>query len=60
MKMDFLGLRTLTVIQNAAEQVERGYGIHLDMETIDYNDKNVLASIGTGKCVESFSWKVLE
>lgn len=50
LKMDFLGLRTLTVIQNAAEQVERGYGIHLDMETIDYNDKNVLASIGTGKC----------
>ena len=51
LKMDFLGLRTLTVIQNAAEQVERGYGIHLDMETIDYNDKNVLASIGTGKCL---------
>ena len=50
LKMDFLGLRTLTVIQNAAEQVERGYGIHLDMEKIDYNDKNVLASIGTGKC----------
>ena len=43
LKMDFLGLRTLTVIQNAAEQVERGYGIHLDMEKIDYNDKNVLA-----------------
>ena len=50
LKMDFLGLRTLTVIQNAAEQVERGYGIHLDMVKIDYNDKNVLASIGTGKC----------
>ena len=57
LKMDFLGLRTLTVIQNAAEQVERGYGIHLDMEKIDYNDKNVLASIGTGKCDGIFpSW----
>ena len=50
LKMDFLGLRTLTVIQNAVQQIERGYGVHLDMETIDYNDKNVLASIGTGKC----------
>ena len=50
LKMDFLGLRTLTVIQNAARQVEKNYGIHLDMEKIDYNDKEVLASIGTGKC----------
>lgn len=50
LKMDFLGLRTLTVIQNAVKQVEHNFGIHLDMETIDYNDKEVLAAIGTGKC----------
>lgn len=50
LKMDFLGLRTLTVIQNAVKQVEHNCGIHLDMETIDYNDKEVLAAIGTGKC----------
>ncbi len=50
LKMDFLGLRTLTVIQNAAQQVEQNCGVHLDMEKIDYNDKEVLASIGTGKC----------
>ncbi len=50
LKMDFLGLRTLTVIQNAARQVEENYGIHLDMGKIDYNDKEVMASIGTGKC----------
>ncbi len=50
LKMDFLGLRTLTVIQDAVEQVERGHGICLDMDHIDYNDKDVLAAIGTGKC----------
>ncbi len=50
LKMDFLGLRTLTVIQNAVKQVEHSTGIRLDMEAIDYNDKEVLASIGTGKC----------
>ena len=50
LKMDFLGLRTLTVIQDAVEQVERGHGIRLDMDHIDYNDKDVLAAIGTGKC----------
>ena len=50
LKMDFLGLRTLTVIQNAVRQAEENYGVHLVMEEIDYNDKDVLASIGTGKC----------
>ena len=50
LKMDFLGLRTLTVIQNAVRQAEENYGVHLEMEQIDYNDKQVLASIGTGKC----------
>ena len=50
LKMDFLGLRTLTVIQNAVCQAEENYGVHLVMEEIDYNDKEVLASIGTGKC----------
>ena len=49
LKMDFLGLRTLTVIQNAVKQVEHNYGIHLEMEKIDYNDNQVLESIGTGK-----------
>ncbi|MDO5406820.1 MAG: DNA polymerase III subunit alpha [Eubacteriales bacterium] len=50
LKMDFLGLRTLTVIQNAVRQVEKNCGIRLDMEAIDYNDREVLAAIGTGKC----------
>ncbi len=49
LKMDFLGLRTLTVIQNAAKLVEKGRGIKLDMDHIDFDDKAVLASIGTGK-----------
>ena len=49
LKMDFLGLRTLTVIQNAVHYVEKNRGIHLDMEHIDYEDKAVLASIGTGR-----------
>ena len=49
LKMDFLGLRTLTVIQNAVRQVKRTTGIMLDMDQIYYNDKKVLDSIGTGK-----------
>ena len=49
LKMDFLGLRTLTVIQNAVRLAEKDYGIKLDMDHIDYSDKKVLESIGTGR-----------
>ena len=49
LKMDFLGLRTLTVIQNAVKLAERSIHQKIDMGKIDYNDKEVLDSIGTGK-----------
>lgn len=49
LKMDFLGLRTLTVIQNAVRFAGKSNGISIDINNIDYNDKKVLASIGTGK-----------
>ena len=49
LKMDFLGLRTLTVIQNAVRMVEQGHGCKIDVDHIDYNDKAVLDSLGTGK-----------
>ena len=49
LKMDFLGLRTLTVIQNATRLAEKSAGKIIDMHAIDYNDKAVLDSIGTGK-----------
>ncbi|MCH5254643.1 MAG: DNA polymerase III subunit alpha [Lachnospiraceae bacterium] len=49
LKMDFLGLRTLTVIQNAVAIVEKNTGIQIDIDNIDYNDPAVLASIGTGR-----------
>ncbi|MCI8416545.1 MAG: DNA polymerase III subunit alpha [Lachnospiraceae bacterium] len=49
LKMDFLGLRTLTVIQDAVELVKKDFQIQLDMEHISYDDKDVLASIGTGR-----------
>ena len=49
LKMDFLGLRTLTVIQNAVHLVEQNRGIRLDIRKIDFNDKKVLDSLGTGR-----------
>ena len=49
LKMDFLGLRTLTVIQDAEKLASKSAGKEIDVEKIDYDDKEVLASIGTGK-----------
>ncbi|MBR3646394.1 MAG: DNA polymerase III subunit alpha, partial [Lachnospiraceae bacterium] len=49
LKMDFLGLRNLTVIQKAQRFVKENRGVDLDMMKIDYNDKAVLDLIGTGK-----------
>ena len=50
LKMDFLGLRTLTVISDAVKLVEKNHGIKIDVDNIDYDDKKVLDSIGTGRC----------
>ena len=46
LKMDFLGLRTLTVINDAA--VMAGLGSAYEME-LDYEDKNVFDMLSTGK-----------
>ncbi len=49
LKMDFLGLRTLTVIQNAVRMAEKSHNIEIDIDHIDFEDKKVLDSLGTGK-----------
>ncbi len=49
LKMDFLGLRTLTVIQNAVKLVEKSKQIKIDMDHVDFDDKAVLDSLGTGR-----------
>jgi DNA polymerase-3 subunit alpha len=50
LKMDFLGLRTLTVINDAVKLVEKNYGKKLNMDEIDYNDQAVMDMISAGKC----------
>lgn len=48
LKMDFLGLRNLTVIQNALRFIKKNRGLDIYLNKIDYSDKNVLHYIGTG------------
>lgn len=49
LKMDFLGLRTLTVIQNAVRLANRRPDTNIDIDKIDYDDQAVFDMIGTGK-----------
>ena len=49
LKMDFLGLRTLTVLKDAVKNIKASKGIDVDIDHIDFNDKAVLDFIGTGK-----------
>lgn len=48
LKMDFLGLRTLTVIQQAAKEASKKAGREIDMLSIDFNDPEVMEMIGSG------------
>ena len=49
LKMDFLGLRTLTVIQNTVKNIKAGHGVDIDIDHIDFDDKAVLDMISAGK-----------
>ena len=49
LKMDFLGLRNLTVIQNAEKSISKRLGRTFSVDEIDYNDPKVFAYIGTGQ-----------
>jgi DNA polymerase-3 subunit alpha len=49
LKMDFLGLRTLTVLRDAVDLIERDKGVHIDIDEIDFDDKKVLTSLGSGR-----------
>ena len=49
LKMDFLGLRTLTVIQDAIQLVQKSTGERIVPEKMNYDDKEVLDLVGSGK-----------
>ncbi len=48
LKMDFLGLRNLTIIENAVKIIEQTKGIKIDMNNIDYESKEVFDTISSG------------
>lgn len=48
LKMDFLGLRNLTVIRDALELIEKNHGVRIDFSKMDYDDPAVYEMIAGG------------
>ena len=53
-KFDFLGLKTLTVIDNAVKLVQKRYGKKIDWYEVDINDKKVYELIQSGHTLGLF------
>ncbi len=49
LKMDFLGLRTLTVIRDAVEHIKREHGVSVDIDALSMDDKDVYDMISAGE-----------
>ena len=54
LKMDFLGLRTLTVMNDAINMVKENRGIDIDLDKIDMEDQEVYKMIGEGNTAGVF------
>ncbi len=54
LKMDFLGLRTLTVMRDTVDMVKESRGIDVDIDGLDLKDPEVYTMIGEGKTVGVF------
>lgn len=54
LKMDFLGLRTLTVIRDAIKMIEENHNVHIDFQNISYDDAKVYQLISSGNTAGVF------
>ena len=57
LKMDFLGLRNLTVIKNTIKDVKKNRGIDVDLGKIDVNDKKVIEQFNKAKTIGIFQFE---
>ncbi len=49
LKMDFLGLRTLTVLRDAIAMIRQNHGVTIDINAIDTQDQKVYELIASGE-----------
>lgn len=54
LKMDFLGLRTLTVMQDAIAMIRENRGVEVDIDHLDFKDEKIYQMISEGRTVGVF------
>ncbi len=57
LKMDFLGLKTLSIIDNTLEMIEKNHNLKIEIEDIDFNDKKVYDLISNGDTLAIFQFE---
>ena len=57
LKMDFLGLRTLTVIRDAVQLIEQNHGINVDFSQFTYDDPKVIEMFAKGETLGIFQFE---
>lgn len=57
LKMDFLGLATLSIIDRTIEQVKENYGTEIDIDAIDFDDADVYNMIAQGRTMAVFQFE---
>ncbi|WP_026693669.1 DNA polymerase III subunit alpha [Peribacillus kribbensis] len=54
LKMDFLGLRNLTLIDNTLNMIQKGTGVHLELNSLPLHDKKTFELLGKGETTGVF------
>ena len=57
LKMDFLGLRTLTVLDDALAMIKSGHGVDIDLDLISLDDRDVYKLFGAGHTIGIFQFE---
>ena len=57
LKMDFLGLKTLSIIENTLAQIKKNHGVEIDPEALDLHDQHTFELIGKGKTLAIFQFE---
>lgn len=57
LKMDFLGLKTLSIIKDAIENIKRSKGIDIDIETLPLDDKKTFELFSNGETTGVFQFE---
>ena len=57
LKIDLLGLRTLTVVHDAVVMVEQRHGTKVDLNALDYDDREVYSMLRAGRTAGIFQFE---